>query len=305
MDTMISLTLWGDNGHQEIAKSEKYIYAMEDTFSTTRTTSEVYALNQNTDQWQAISPELATVLSEFLEVAQLTQGCIDPSILPLIEAWGFTQEVKQVPTEEEIQALLPYINYEAILLDMDKLEVFIPQGMALDFGAVTKGYVSDQLALEYESQGFKSAMISLGGNIFAMGKKTDGSLWNIGIQYPYGGGAIASVQVENKAVVTSGGYQRYFTDETGENHWHILDPHSGYPAKTGIASVTVISDSGFYADCLSTALFVMGLDQAISFWQTAQDFDVVIICDQGEVWVSSGLQFSVAEGYTVHQIAHE
>ncbi len=304
MDTLISLSVWGENGTQAVAEAKSYLYQMEEVFSTTRTSSEVYQINQGTQNSllskTVLSADVAQVLEYGLYMAELTEKTFDLSVYPLVKAWGFTTTEEIVPDQETIDALLPLVDSSLVAWDGHSLT--LPQGMELDFGAVTKGYVADQLAKNLREDDISSAMISLGGNIYALGKKTDGTLWNIGVQNPYGAGAILSVQVEDKAVVTSGGYQRYFTYE-GETYGHILDPRTGYPANAGLVSVTVISDSAMYADCLSTALFVMGLPDAIDFWKAQGDFEAVFVTSDGEIYVTSGLSYTLASGYTAQVIS--
>ncbi len=302
MDTLISLTVWGKDANQAIIDCERYLYQLEEQFSATRSGSEVSLLNEIAPQWQRLSPEVAEVLCFSLKMYDVTEGAFDATIYPLTKAWGFTLNQQQVPSPETIETILPLVDSSVVEFREETQEARLEEGMELDFGGITKGYAGDMLAEKLRDDGYSSALISLGGNIYALGKKTDGALWNIGIQNPYGGGAIVSVQVEDKAVVTSGGYQRYFT-EGEEIYWHILNPDTGYPAKTGLASVTIVSDSAMYGDCLSTALFVMGLDKAIAFWQEHQDFEVVFITEDYEIYVSSGLSYSVATGYEAKVIA--
>ncbi len=296
MNTLVSLTIWGKDGHQAILDCESYIYQVEEKFSTTREGSEVSAVNQNPETWVSVSPEFMEMLDFALDMGEKTAGAFDPTIYPLVSAWGFTTQEERVPSAQEIQELLPLVGYDQVSLDEENTMVQVSQGMALDFGGITKGYVGDQLANQLKEEGITSAMISLGGNIYALGRKTDGSLWNIGIQNPYGGGSTVSVKVENKAVVTSGGYQRYFT-EAGETYWHIIDPRTGYPAKSGLASVSIIADSAQYADCLSTALFVLGLEEAVAFWQETRDFEAIFITEEEEIYLTSGMSYSLASGY--------
>ncbi|MFI3253432.1 MAG: FAD:protein FMN transferase [Eubacteriales bacterium] len=304
MDTLISISVWGNHSTTALSDAKSYLYQMEELFSTTRSSSEVFQINLISEN-QALnnlplSEEVAEVLEYGIEMSEITQGTFDLSIYPIVKAWGFTLGEEIVPEAETIDHLLPLVDSQLITWDGENLS--LPQGMELDFGAITKGFVADQLAEQLKEDHISSAMISLGGNIYALGKKQDGSLWNIGIQNPYGGGAILSVQIENKAVVTSGGYQRYFTHE-GNTYGHIIDPRTGYPADAGLSSVSIISDSAMYADCLSTALFVMGLEEAIAFWREHQDFQAVLITDQGEIYITSGLPYTLANGYSAQVIS--
>lgn len=299
MNTLISMTLWGNESNEAILASENYIYAIEDAFSTTREESVLYSLNNTQGEWVTLSPEMISVLDYAMEMSAKTGETFTPMVYPLVTAWGFTSSTQRVPSPSEIQSILPFVDDDFIEIDTKNNRVRLSPGAQLDLGGITKGYVGDSLAEYLRSENVQSALISLGGNIYTLGKKTDGSLWNIGIQNPYGAGSVGSVAVYNRAVITSGGYQRYF-NYGGETYWHIIDPRSGYPAKSGLASVTIISESGMYGDCLSTALFVMGLEDAIDFWRQHQDFDAVLITDNGDIYITPDLvgQFTLAKGYT-------
>lgn len=138
----------------------------------------------------------------------------------------------------------------------------------------------------------------LGGNVQTVGKKPDGSDWRVAVQDPNGDGLLGVLTVSDQAVITSGGYERYFIDETGTLWWHIMDPMSGYPARNGLVSVTVVGDEGLYCDALSTALFVMGTEDTVAFWRAHRDFDILLVTEDGELLLTGALaeRFSPAEG---------
>lgn len=299
MDTLISLDIWSDNGKAILKNCENYLYTLENEFSTTLETSEIYQANHNELEWSPVSESVGEVLVFSQEMYHKTKGAFDPSIYPIVKAWGFTQEKNRVPSQEEINVLLPYVDILAVDYVIETSDLYLPTGMELDFGSVAKGYAVDRLAQLLKEENVKTGMISLGGNIYTIGKKIDGSAWNIGIQNPYGGGVVGSVQVFDKAIITSGGYQRYFTQDD-ETYWHILDPRTGYPADSGLASVTIISDSGLYGDCLSTAFFVLGLEEAIAYYYEHQDFDAVFISTEGDIYITPSLNgvFQLTKSYT-------
>ena len=139
--------------------------------------------------------------------------------------------------------------------------------------------------------------MELGGNVQALGTKPDGSPWRVAVQAP-GGGYAGVLEIVDKAVVTSGGYQRYF-EQDGETYIHIIDPATGRPARTGLASVTIVADSGLQGDGLSTALFVMGREKAEAFWRGNPDFDFILLGEDGTAAITEGLEecFSLYGGW--------
>jgi thiamine biosynthesis lipoprotein len=287
MDTVMELTAFGPNGGDALDEAQTVISRLEGLLSATGPDSEIYAANHSDGGAVSLSEETAEVVSRALELCADTGGALDVSIYPLVQAWGFTTGSFAVPDEETIAALLSQVDYTRIQLDGTQLTV--PSGMEIDLGAVAKGYTGDCILALFRERGLTSAMLSLGGNVQVLGAKPDGSRWNVAIQDPFGEGYAAVVSAENQAVVTSGGYQRYF-EEDGVRYWHILDPATGAPARKGLVSVTIVCDSGVLADCLSTALFVMGKDQAADYWRSRQDFDFVLIGEDGSVSISQGLQ---------------
>ena len=162
------------------------------------------------------------------------------------------------------------------------------EGMAVDLGGIAKGYASDKVAELLKEKGVASAIVSLGGNVYGVGTKPDGEKWEVALANPLDANDYCGlISIENQAVVTSGGYQRYF-EENGKKYHHIIDPATGYPAESGLLSVTIISDSGTEADVLSTALYVMGLEKALAFWQEHGGFEAIFVTEAGEVIATEG-----------------
>jgi thiamine biosynthesis lipoprotein len=170
--------------------------------------------------------------------------------------------------------------------------------MQIDLGSVAKGYTGDCILEQFRNQGVTSAILNLGGNVQTLGAKPDGSPWRVAITDPVSAGNAGMVEIIGKAVVTSGGYERYF-EEDGVVYRHIMDPSSGYPVDNDLLSVSIIGDSGLVCDALSTALFVMGLDRAAAFWKAwgsdsngACDFEAVFITVDGKIYITEGLEDS-------------
>lgn len=286
MDTVMKLTLYGKNAPQAGEAAVDRIRELEGLLSVTGEDSEIYAAN-HTGSAQ-LSPDAAALLARALALCRETGGALDVTIYPVVRAWGFTTGAYRVPDDGELTALLERVDYRQAALEGDRLT--LPEGVELDLGAVAKGYTGDQLMALLAREGIASAIVELGGNVQALGAKPDGSPWRVALQAPEGGYA-GVLEIVDKAVVTSGGYQRFF-EQDGEIYWHIIDPAAGQPARSGLASVTVVAEEGTLCDGLSTALFVMGADRAAEFWRETGDFDFVLLDEEGGVTITEGLEDS-------------
>lgn len=294
MDTMMDFTIYGESGL--INQSESLIASLESLVSVTDADSELYAINQTGSG--TLTGKASSLMEQALEICRRTDGALDLSIYPIVRAWGFTTGSYQVPDEAEIQALLPLVDYRKIQYDAATGTVTLPEGMEIDLGSVAKGYAGQLAAQMLREHGVQSALLNLGGNVQTVGTKPDGSPWQIGIKDPQGEDAMMVLSVEDQAVVTSGGYERYF-EQDGQTYWHIMDPSTGHPADSGLISVTIVGDEGVVCDGLSTALFVMGLEKAADLWAQSGDFEAVFVTASGEVYITEGLRdrFALTEQY--------
>ena len=285
MDTVMTLRLYAGGDESLLEQAEDQVQELESLLSVTGENSEIYALNR--DGEAELSPETAELLGAALDLCRRTGGALDISIYPVLRTWGFTTGEYAVPSEDSLSALLPLVDYTRV--DLNGSTASLPGGMEIDLGSVAKGYTGDALAHLLKENGVTSALLDLGGNIQAVGAKPDGSPWRVGVRDPEGDGNVGVVEVTDKAVITSGGYERYF-EQDGVRYWHILDPKTGKPARNGLASVTVVGENGLLCDALSTALFVMGLDKALDHWRQYQDFEAVFILEDGSVTITAGLE---------------
>lgn len=294
MDTVMDFTIYGESGL--IDQSESLIASLESLVSVTDANSELYAINQTGSG--TLTGKASSLMEQALEICRRTDGALDLSIYPIVRAWGFTTGSYQVPDEAEIQALLPLVDYRKIQYDAATGTVTLPEGMEIDLGSVAKGYAGQLAAQMLREHGVQSALLNLGGNVQTVGAKPDGSPWQIGIKDPQGEDAMMVLSVEDQAVVTSGGYERYF-EQDGQTYWHIMDPSTGHPADSGLISVTIVGDEGVVCDGLSTALFVMGLEKAADLWAQSGDFEAVFVTASGEVYITEGLRdrFALTEQY--------
>lgn len=321
MDTVMDLRAYGDAGETAVNQAQEEIYQLEAELSRTREDSQVTALNDAGGAPMEVGSDLAALLTSALEYSQETGDAFDITVAPVASAWGFTTDQFRVPSQTELDDLLTRVDDSRIQVEMtaDGAVVTLGAGQTIDLGGIAKGYTSDRIAQIYAANGVTHGLISLGGNVYVRGTKPDGSAWKIGVQDPAQAqdttANVGVLQLEDAFAVTSGGYQRYF-EQDGKVYHHIIDPSTGYPADSGLLSVTVVAPagtetegagSGTMCDAFSTALFVMGEEQALDFWRTSdRAFDLVLITSDNRVVVTDGLKdrFSGAkDGYTYETVS--
>lgn len=297
MDTYMTITAYGENAASALEQAEERVTELEKIWSVTDENSEIYAINHSDGASVAVSEETAELLDYSLRISDLTNGALDCTMYPILTAWGFTTSNYNIPTDTELADLLKNMGYEKVKLDGNS--VSIPEDMQIDLGAVGKGYTGDLITEVLKENGITSALLDLGGNIQTIGTKPDGTQWKLGLRSPFDEGSFATLDVMDCAVITSGGYERYFVGEDGETYWHILDPTTGKPAHSGLVSVTIVGKEGRLCDALSTSLFVMGLDKAETLWQEREDFEMMLVTDDGKIYLTEGLedQFTLNEMY--------
>lgn len=290
MDTYMTLTAYGDGAEAALEKAQAQVEKLESEWSVTDENSEIYQLNHSGGNPVTLSEDTADIVSFALEMARETDGDLDPTIYPVLEAWGFTTDENRIPSQEELDALLANVGYERV--QMDGTTVQLPAGMEFDLGAVGKGYAGDILAQLLKDEGVTSALLDLGGNIQAVGERPGGGDWRLGIRSPFDGGegVLGMLLASDCAVVTSGNYERYFVGEDGKEYGHIIDPDTGYPVDNGLASVTIITEEGKRGDALSTSMFVKGLDEASRYWRDHQDFEMLLVTQDGQIYLTEGIE---------------
>ena len=284
MDTVMDFAVYGENAQAALTAASQEINALEQRLSRTRAGSEISTLNETGSA--ELSDETVQLLQSALALSDETGGAFDITIAPLVTAWGITSDTPRVPSQEEIASLLPLVGSEHVRIDGNR--VTLDAGCAVDLGGIAKGYASDRVAQIFREQGV-TGTASLGGNVYVSGKKSDGSAWRVAVRDPQNTDDYAAVlALEDVFAITSGGYQRYFTAPDGTVYQHILDPKTGYPVQSDLLSVTIVSDSGTLADACSTALYVMGEQEAVNFWRQTGGFEMVLITADGRLLYTPG-----------------
>lgn len=267
---------------------DSLLKAVDRSLSTYVPTSIISRINKN-DPGVLADKYFRDVFNKAEEISEKTAGIFDVTVAPIINAWGFGFTKKLQVDSSLIDSLLQFVGYKMVQLKEDQLLKKKPQ-ILLDFNAIAQGYTVDLLALFLESKGISNYLVELGGEVKTKGKKSNGDYWKIGIDQPYetateGRPLKAVVRLKNKALATSGNYRNYYV-ENGRKYAHIIDPHTGYPAKHNLLSATVIASDCMTADAYATAFMVMGMEKAKQFLleNKEEGLEVFFIYDENGEW---------------------
>ncbi|MGZ7443293.1 FAD:protein FMN transferase [Paenibacillus sp. TH7-28] len=293
-DTVVTVRIYDDRATEQNFKDlDNLLKGIDSCISRTDSGSEISKVNASSGIAPVkVSTETFNLVAKALEYAKRTDGQFDPAIGNLVSLWNIGHEGAHVPPEEEITAARRLTDYRKIEMNEAAQEIYLQEkGMAIDLGSIGKGYAADRIYDYLAEQGFHSAIIDLGGNVYAMGTKPNGDEWNIGIQDPdkERGNQIGTIRVNDKTIVTSGIYERFFI-ENGKLYQHILDPTTGYPVDNGISSVTIVTDKSTDADALSTTLFVLGIDKGLEFVENTPNTEALFITKDKKLYATSGFK---------------
>jgi thiamine biosynthesis lipoprotein len=289
LDTSCTITIYGGSR----ADNEKLLegcFALceeyENLLSTTRETSDIYKLNHR--QTDSVSEETAALLQKGLDYGARTGGAFDITIEPLSSLWNFDAASPSVPPADDISKAARAVNYKNVRVSGTSVS-FADEDTQIDLGGIAKGYIADRIAAYLRQAGCAHALINLGGNVLCVGGKPDGTPFTVGIEKPFEGSSIASVQIRDLSVVTSGVYERCFY-ENGRLYHHILDPKTGYPFDNGLLSVTVIGPSSCDCDALSTSCFALSLDAGLDLVAANQGYYAIFVTNDYQLHFSDGAE---------------
>ncbi len=289
MDTIVEIRATGPRSEDAVDRAFAEIQLIEKLFSRFIPEGDVARINENAGNWVTVSIETIDLIEKGISYGEITQGTFDITIGGLLTLWGFGTEQYRVPTDQELAQVMETVDYRNIEINRNSRQVRIPAGSMLDLGGIAKGYAVDRARDVLRENRIDNGLINAGGDIVTLGKRPDGNPWRVGVQNPMDTTSIlAIVPLSDSTVVTSGDYQRFFT-ENGLRFHHIIDPSTGFPAE-GVISVTIVAASATVADVFSTAVFILGVDDGQKLIETLDDIEAIIVDAQGQVWVSSGLE---------------
>lgn len=258
MGTIVSQKVYAPYGAKHIEKVNLLTSAIENIISRNIDSSEVSTLNSSSE---VQSKEVAELMANCQKLTEETKGAFDVTVGAVVDLWAFGEDNQGVPSEDELKEALSQVGSDKVTVNGEKIT--LSSEAQVDFGAVGKGLACDSAIAYYKAVGdCEGAIISVGGSIGCFGRfNKQGDKWRIAIRHPREENAfLGIINLDEGFVSTSGDYEKYFMEDDIRYH-HILDARTGYPASSGLISVTVVCDSGFLSDALSTACFILGKDE--------------------------------------------
>jgi len=298
MDTITTITVVSPSEEEALRAIDagfKEIKRLEQLLNYFSPGSEISRINRSSGiRPVKVSRETIEIIKKAIEVSGATGGAFNPAIGPVVKLWGFSRQDRTgtIPTEEAIRDALKLVDYRKIRINEEDSEVYLEvKGMELDLGGIAKGYAADKAIEVIKGMGIKAALVAVAGDIRGYGLRPNGKPWHIGIQDPRAqdnSSVFATLYLRDKAISTSGDYQRFFI-KNGRRYHHIIDPKTGYPSESSIISASVIADKGFMTDGLSTAMFIFPPEEAIAILESLGVEGVIVDHDK-RVYITRGLK---------------
>lgn len=289
MGTSVTVELWLDDPRQAAHLMDTVMREMrriDASMSPYIASSELSQLNAKAaTRAVAVSKELFDIVERSTYYSEVSDGAFDITFASVGHRYDYRHKVK--PGDNEINQLLPLIDYHHLLLDRNARTIrYRRPGVVIDLGGIAKGYAVDRGYALLVDAGVKHAIVTAGGDSRILGDRR-GRLWVVGIKNPRGEGHVIKLPVENMAVSTSGDYERYFESE-GTRYHHIINPLTGKSAK-GLRSVTILGENATSTDAMSTTVFVLGIEKGLALVNKQQNMSAVIIDESGKVYYSDDL----------------
>ena len=309
LGALIDLKAYGRDGEKAVADAGAALTSISDLTDPENERGSVYQINHADGAPVAVNAQIAAMIQTAQTVSANTDGALDLTVYPLLEAWGVLDENYRVPEDAELAALLAHVGMDKLSLAPDQENggylAAAAAGTRITLACVARGAASNAAINAMRADGVKSGLVSMSGSVQTLGTKPDGSRWNIAVMDPNNAGAyIGYLSVGETAVVTSASTDRSFT-QRGALYHHILNPANGEPANSGLKSVTIVCADAQLADCLSTALFVRGERAALQYWRDYGGFEMLLITNDGRAVLTDGLYgvFTQSGGdYTVSYV---
>lgn len=294
LGTVATISIYDHQSEEILELAANRLYELEDTLSINKVDTLIDEINEQAGIAPVkVDADTFKVIEKALSYSKLTDGAFDISVGPIVKLWNIGFPNARIPSSEEIASTIPLVGFDKVVLNAEDSTVYLEEkGMQLDLGGIGKGYAADEIADLLRSQGVEHALIDLGGNLYTLGTKVDGSMWNIGVQDPFNprGKIIGRLTTADQSIVTSGIYERFIEDEFGHKYHHILDPKTGYPYENEIAGVTIVSKYSIDGDALSTSVFALGIEKGLEFLESQPDVEAIFVTTDYKVYITEGLR---------------
>lgn len=295
MDTIINLRIYDTTDENILDIAMDRLKEIEERMSATIESSDISQINANAGiKPVQVHEDVYYVLETAKHYATLSNGAYEPTIGPLVDLWNINDDERErdsIPSNEEVEKALEFVNYNDLKLMEDNYVFLKRKGMKLDLGGIVKGYGADEVKRIFAENGVKSAIIDLGGNIYVMGDKGNGTPWKIGVTNPFepSGRFTGMLELTDSSIITSGDYERYFI-YNGKRYHHIIDSKTGYPSDGEVSGVSIISEKGIDGDALSTTLFILGVDKGLELIENMDGIEAIFVTKDKKVIMTEGLE---------------
>lgn len=295
LNTTCTISVYGTDDQSLADKGIEVCKEYEKMLSKTVPGSDIYKINNSGGKPVQVSDDTIKLIKKSIEYSKKTEGLFDITVGELTDTWNFTSDNPKVPEAAQIEGILPHVGYHNIKMEGNK--VWITDDRAkLDLGAIAKGYIADKVAERLKKDGVKRAIINLGGNVVTIGEKQAGFPWIVGIEQPFSNRTEVAglVESKNNSVVTSGIYERKF-EENGVLYHHVLDPKTGWPRKTDLESVTIITKKSVDGDVLSTSCLLLGFEKGKKLIESTPGAEGVFMKVGGEIITTENAGFTPSD----------
>lgn len=294
MGTYVIVQVYDEGKEEAIDLAFERIKELEEKITMNDDGTELFQINQSAGKSKVkVSDDLFELLEKSAEYSESPDDGFDYTIGPIVDLWRIGYDDARLPSQDEIDAALSLVEHEQVQLNAEDQTVYLEKpGMAVDLGAIAKGYIADEAMQVLIDEGVTVGMVDLGGNLLIRGdspKREEGG-WNVGVQDPFSTrGEIAGfLNLKDRSIVTSGIYERYL-EVDGVQYHHLLSPETGYPFDNDIAGVTIISEKSIDGDALSTGVFSLGLEEGLAYVNDLEEIEAVFVTKDRDLYTSDGI----------------
>lgn len=298
MGTFINLQIFDEGKEPVLELALDRITELEALFTVNEGELLEYSEVERINRYAGVEPVAVSDITFFLvgeavEFSRYSGGLFNATIGALTDLWQIGFEGAHRPTNEEIEAVLPLLDYNNVVLDSANQTVYLEAGMRFDLGGIAKGFIADEVQRVFAENGVENAIIDLGGDLFVMGHNLRGNPWNVGVQNPFAGRgtgqSVLAFSASDRSIVTSGVYER-FLDYEGTRYHHIFNSETGFPFDNDVAGVTIVASSAIEGEKYTKLAFGLGVEAGLAAIEAVDGIEAIFINFDKEIFTTSGLR---------------